>query len=149
MNKDERFTYDGFGLTDHEHEKRYIYIKEMITLLNILDVEIKDIKQTMQDYEDLVSNWFIDNWNDLPKKLKESASLELGIDELQEVYSIDFDSDDYEILGFTFSELIRVLPLIKAILEELNVSDPHDEIELMATLSYLRLQNKFFKYRGY
>ena len=51
-----------------------------------LEKENEQLKQTSQDYEDIVNNWFIDNWNKLSDEMKQSAHLELGID-------IEYDGD--------------------------------------------------------
>lgn len=54
-------------------------------LLNNFDEETENLKQQNQDYEDCVSNWFIENWEKLDDNLRSSAHLELGM---------DFDYDD-------------------------------------------------------
>lgn len=45
-----------------------------------LSEENRQLKQTSQDYEDIVNNWFINNWDKLSGEMKQSAHLEVGID---------------------------------------------------------------------
>lgn len=50
------------------------------TAINELINKNEQLKQVSQDYEDNVSNWFIENWHTLSDEQKQSAHLELGID---------------------------------------------------------------------
>ena len=58
----------------------------LVKLLLEMKEENEQLKQVSQDYEDIVSNWFIDNWHKLSDEQKQSAHLELGID-------IEYDGD--------------------------------------------------------
>lgn len=42
--------------------------------------ELNELGQIIQDCEDGVANWFIENWHKLDAEQKQSAHLELGID---------------------------------------------------------------------
>lgn len=63
--------------------------EEILLADNITDLEtqIAQLKKSIQDYEDTLHNWFIENWHSLSDEQKQSAHLELGI---------DLDSGDYE-----------------------------------------------------
>lgn len=61
-------------------------LNEQDTRITELEKENEQLKQTSQDYEDIVNNWFIDNWNKLSDEMKQSAHLEVGID-------IEYDGD--------------------------------------------------------
>lgn len=49
-------------------------------LLNEQQKTIVLLNQIIQDNEDLVSNWFVENWSKLDEEQKQSAHLELGIE---------------------------------------------------------------------
>ena len=54
--------------------------------LNNMYKEKTELERILQDYEDTVSDFFIDNWLSFSEEVKQQAHLELGID-------IDYDED--------------------------------------------------------
>lgn len=70
MNEDEEVV--GFDREDDADK--------ICELLNEQQETIVLLNQIIQDNEDLVSNWFIENWSKLDEEQKQSAHLELGID---------------------------------------------------------------------
>ncbi len=71
-----RFTIDNFGFIFDDEE----LVDDVVELLNDLHEENTMLKQSSQDYEDNVSNWFIENWDNLSELEKMNAHLELGIE---------------------------------------------------------------------
>ena len=88
--KKQRFTYcnDECGINSYVKENNEILgetydsieAEAIVKRLNELYDENEQLKQTSQDYEDIVYNWFINNWDKLSDEMKQSAHLEVGID---------------------------------------------------------------------
>ena len=57
-----------------------MHYSTIVNRLNEQHETIQSLNQLIQDNEDLVSNWFIENWSKLDDEQKQSAHLELGID---------------------------------------------------------------------
>ena len=86
---DKKFSLLSFeyGLFEDNETGNGFDMEKCVELLNSMYEKNEQLKQTSQDYEDNVCNWFIDNWNKLSDEMKQSAHLELGID-------IEYDGDD-------------------------------------------------------
>lgn len=67
-------------LNDQQDEINHLSNFGLHVILDKKNKEIEQLKQVSQDYEDNVSNWFIENWHTLSDEQKQSAHLELGID---------------------------------------------------------------------
>lgn len=63
-----RHNLDKFAKSEHILEMQKLWKENQI------------LKQTSQDYEDVVSDWFIENWPILSEEQRQSAHLELGIE---------------------------------------------------------------------
>ena len=73
------------GVVSKVNEEELVYVdknelEQFIESYHELEKENEQLKQSLQDYEDNVSNWFIENWSTLSDEQRQSAHLELGIE---------------------------------------------------------------------